>query len=106
MDHIAVFAKLTANPGQREELLRELQPFVEMVRDEEPGTIVYALHTTNEEEDSIWLYEVFDGQAGLDAHAANEAARAEVGERVGRLLARPVELVWGSPLAEKGFAVG
>jgi quinol monooxygenase YgiN len=103
MDHIAVFAKLTARPGERDALVRELQPFVDMVLADEPGTIVYALHATRDEEDSVWLYEVFDGQAGLDAHAANEAARAEVGARVGELLAGPVELVWGSPLAEKGF---
>ena len=104
MGQIAVFAKLTAKAGQRDALLEAMQPLIQCALDEEPGTVTYAVHTMPDDEDAIWLYEVFDGQDGLQTHAANETRLKAVGDKVGTLLAGPLELAWGRPVHQKGFS--
>lgn len=102
---IAVFAKLTAKPGCRDQLLEAVAPLVACALEQEPGTEVYALHKgAGDAGDVVWLYEVFTDEDSLRAHADNEARMADVKARVDGLLAGPMELVWGRPLERKGFA--
>jgi quinol monooxygenase YgiN len=100
---IAVFAKLTAKPGQRQALISALQPMVQVVLDEEPGTEVYCLHASSDDPDAVWIYEVFTDQAALTAHAENEQKHADAGAKVGALMGKPIELHWAEPLTAKGF---
>jgi quinol monooxygenase YgiN len=102
MSAIAVFAKLTAHPGQRDELLQTLEPMMQTVLAEEPGTVVYAVHHDTEDADAIWFYEIFTDQSALEAHAANETRLAHIGAKVQALLAKPIELTWGRTHLVKG----
>src|SRR4051812_30296737 len=96
MGALAVFAKLTAHPGRRTELLVALEPLIRCAIDEEPGTEIYAVHLDTEQGDAVWFYEIFGDTDALDAHASNETRLSDVGAKVGELLAGPVELSWGT----------
>lgn len=91
---LAVFAKLTARPGRRAELLDALGPLILSATEDEPGTEVYAVHLDTENDDAVWFYEIFTNEAALEAHARNEAGLQHVGAQVQELLAGPVELSW------------
>ena len=102
MGEIAVFAKLTARPGGRAELLDALGPLIRSAMEDEPGTEVYAVHLDTENDDAVWFYEIFTNQAALDAHAANETRMQDVGAQVQELLAGAIELSWGRVHLLKG----
>src|SRR3954471_17847755 len=61
MSKTAILAKLTAQPGKRDELVEALGPLVEAV-DQEPGTELYVLHTSATEPDVVWFYELYTDQ--------------------------------------------
>ena len=71
MSKTAILAKLTAQPGKRDELVEALGPLVEAV-DQEPGTELYVLHTSATEPDVVWFYELYTDEAALNAHRTSE----------------------------------
>jgi quinol monooxygenase YgiN len=95
MTQIAVFAKLVAQPGRREELLNALEPFIRSAVEDEPGTEVYAVHLDPENGDALWFYEIFTDKEALEAHGRNEERLRELGAKTQDLLVGPVELSWG-----------
>jgi quinol monooxygenase YgiN len=67
--------QLTAKPGQREELLRILTNYAGTL-DGEPGTLLYAVASDPNDENSVFLWEEFADGAALQAHFEHDFFRA------------------------------
>ncbi len=97
---IAVLAKLTAKPGNRDQVVAILSDMVAAVEDE-PGTVTYALHTANDDDVTIWFYERYTDDTALAAHSAGDAMKA-LGPRLAGLMAARPEIIRLTPHAAKG----
>ncbi len=97
----AVIAKITAQPGKRDELVAGLQGLIDAV-DGEPGTLTYVLHTDNADPDTVWFYERYDSQEALAAHGSSEAMKA-VGLALRAVAAGRPEITVITPVGGKGF---
>jgi quinol monooxygenase YgiN len=88
MPKVAVIAKITAVPGKRDDLIAamsELLPAVE----EEPGTLMYAIHADKGNADAVWFYEVYTDDDALAAHGKSAAMKAVGGKLAGLVGAAP-----------------
>ena len=65
MPGVAVIAKVPAAPGKREALASALQLALDNVVTE-PGTRYYLLHADRQDENLLWMYELYEDQAALD----------------------------------------
>jgi quinol monooxygenase YgiN len=97
---VAVVAKLTAQPGKRDELAKGLQVMLDQVQSE-AGTLLYILNADNAEADVLWFYELYTEQPALDLHMGSETYKG-LGPVIGSLLAGRPELHFLSPLGGKG----
>ncbi|RPI04892.1 MAG: antibiotic biosynthesis monooxygenase [Actinobacteria bacterium] len=97
---IAAIAKLTAQPGKRDELAKGLQVMLDQV-ESETGTLLYILHADNAEADVLWFYELYTEQPALDLHMGSETYKG-LGPVIGPLLAGRPELHLVTPLGGKG----
>lgn len=70
-----VIAKITAQPGKRDELVAGVQALVDNAENE-PGTLVYLLYTDAANADVIWFYERYESQEAFDAHSSSETMKA------------------------------
>jgi quinol monooxygenase YgiN len=103
MQKVALFVKLTAQPGRREELVEALGGMFAAV-EEEAGTEVYAMHTAVEDPDTVWFYELYtDGDAAA-AHGASDTMKA-VGAKLGSLLGAAPEIVMTTPVRAAGLSI-
>src|SRR4051794_16671719 len=101
MSKTAILAKLTAQSGQRDELIEALGALVTAV-ESEPGTELYVLHESATEPDVVWFYELYTDQSALEAHSGS-AAMKEVGGRLAGLLAGRPELIPVTPVRAAGL---
>lgn len=97
----AVIAKLSAQPGRRDELLAGLQSLLEAV-DRESGTIEYIVHLDAGDADVVWVYERYDSQDAFDAHSSSDTMKA-VGMALRDIAAGRPELTMLTPVAGKGL---
>jgi quinol monooxygenase YgiN len=67
----------------------------------EPGTLVYAMHTVDEDPDLVVSYELFADAAALHAHAASPAV-AGAAERL-RALVAETTAYRGAPATATGL---
>jgi quinol monooxygenase YgiN len=74
-----LFGKLTAVPGRRDALVDRLLAAARLVSDA-PGCELYLVHTSPDEEDAVWVSEVWaseaDHRAALRAPATREFIEA------------------------------
>src|SRR3954463_10450945 len=98
MPKTSIFAKFTAAPGKRDELLAALRPLLESV-ESEPGTEVYAMNTAGE--DDVWFYEVYSDDDAFKAHSGSEALKAAFAKTADLAAGRP-EIMIGQLQAGKG----
>jgi len=77
---------MRAQPGKRAELLELLRELVDAAAADEPGTLVYVMHEAADDPDTVVSYELFAGEAALEAHKASPAVAA-VMPRLGPLVA-------------------
>ena len=103
MAQLAVHAKFTAHEGRGDELVAAVEEMFDTVL-QESGTLVYAMHRDNDDRDAVWMYELYDAPAGLDAHGDSAAAR-RLGERLEGLLRTEPEVGFTTPLRAKGLPV-
>jgi quinol monooxygenase YgiN len=89
---IAIFTRLTARPGRRDELLAVLTELAASTR-AEPGNQQFVVHPARDEPDLVLGYEVFADDAAIEAHRATDAVHV-ARERLGDLLAAPPEIVY------------
>ena len=103
MSKVAIFVKLKAQPGRREEVADILGSMFTAVEDE-PGTEVYSMHAAVADPDELWFFELYrDADAATD-HAQSEAMKA-VGSRLAELLAAPPEITMTSPIRASGIGI-
>ena len=67
MERYGSFGKLTAQPGQRDELLKNLLLAADLVKSA-PGCEIYIVSTSPTEVDAVWVTEVWRSEAD---HAAS-----------------------------------
>lgn len=101
MSKIAMLAKLTAQAGKRDELVKVLEQLVEGTRTE-PGTLAYTLHAQADDENAVWFYELYENADALQAHSTSETMRAAGPQLAGLLAGRP-ELIRLEPKAGKSL---
>ena len=90
---IAIFTRLTAKPGRRQELLEVLRELALATR-AEPGNEQFEVHPARDEPDLVLGYEVFVDQSAIDAHRATDAVRL-AREKLDGLLVAPPEIAYG-----------
>lgn len=102
MTQVAAIAKLTAVEGKDEDLKAAIAELVARVREDEPGTLVYAAAQDTADPNAFWFYEFYDSADAAAAHSSGEAL-AQAGERMRGLLAGRPEVHRLSPIAGKGL---
>jgi quinol monooxygenase YgiN len=102
MSKIAVLAKLTAAEGKRAEAIAVLSAQVGLVNGE-AGTEIYALHTDDADEVTIWFYELYADADALALHGGS-AAMAELGPKLKGLMAARPQIMRLSPVTAKGLS--
>lgn len=103
MSKIAVIAKLTAAEGKRGEAVAVLSAQVGLVN-EETGTEIYALHTDDSDEVTIWFYELYSDAESLANHSGSPAMAALGPKLAGLMAARP-QIMRLSPVTAKGLTL-
>lgn len=101
MTKVAVWAKLPAAPGKRDELVAALQTALETAQGES-GTIYYMLHTDPADDNSLFMYELYENQDALNAHMGSDAFKA-LGPAIGPLLGGAPQLSILGPVGGKGL---
>ena len=102
MTQVAAIAKLTAVEGKSEDLKTAIEELVTRVRDDEPGTLVYAAAQDTTDPNAFWFYEFYDSADAAAAHSSG-AALAKAGEQMRGLLAGRPEVHRLTPVAAKGL---
>jgi quinol monooxygenase YgiN len=90
---IAIFTRLTAKAGRRDELLAALVELAVSTR-AEPGNEQFVVYAARDEPDVVLGYELFADEAAIDAHRATEPVRV-ARERLDDLLAAPPVITYG-----------
>jgi quinol monooxygenase YgiN len=97
----STFAKLTAQPGKRAEMIAALEKLLPTVADED-GTLIYTINTDDTDENVVWMFELYTDSDAVAAHGASEAMAALFGD-LGALLGDGPLLVATTPVSGKGF---
>jgi len=100
-EKIAVVAKITSKPGMRDDLAGGLSNAFPNV-DKETGTIYYILHTDDNDENVLWLYELYTNQEALVGHQTSEWYK-NWGPSVAPFMGGPPELIFMKATAGKGL---
>lgn len=87
----AVIATFHLKEGQRTAFLAALEPLF-AAAEREPGTLVYAVHSSERAPDTVWMYELYVDTAAFRVHATSEAMAAAM-PAIEELLATPPEMV-------------
>jgi len=96
--HVARFA---IQLGRREEAIEVLRPMFAQIENE-PGTLLYLMHVSSEEDDVIWFYERYQDEAAFAVHASS-TAHHDVLEKLKPLLSGKPEVTYLDLVAEKGL---
>jgi quinol monooxygenase YgiN len=100
MSKVAVWAKIPAAPGKRDELAAALGAALETAKGE-AGTIYYILHNDPNDADALFMYEMYESQDSLTAHMGSEAFKA-LGPAITPFLGGRPELQFIEPIGGKG----
>ncbi|MEO5724124.1 MAG: putative quinol monooxygenase [Ilumatobacteraceae bacterium] len=101
MSHVAVWAKIPAQPGKRDELAKALQGALETAKGES-GTLTYILHEDPKDPDALYFYELYADQAALDAHMGSDAFKA-LGPALAAFVGGRPEMKVIKPIGGKGI---
>ena len=101
MAKVAVWAKIPAAPGKRDDLARALETGLTTAKGES-GTIYYILHTDAADPDALYMYEMYENQDALNAHMGSEAFKT-LGPTLAPFLGGRPELTFLGPIGGKGL---
>ena len=87
---IMVTAKMTAKPGERNNIILKAKDLIESSRSES-GCISYNLYTSTEDDDVLMMLEQWKDQDVLDSHLKTEHFKA-FGAAVEDILARELDI--------------
>lgn len=96
---IVIFAKLTAQPGKRDELARGLDA-IRVDAESEPGTLVFTVHTARDHDDVVLCYEVYRDEVAIAAHREGKALLALM-DVIGDLIAGAPEITYVTAVGAK-----
>jgi quinol monooxygenase YgiN len=99
--HVAQYAKFAAKPGLGQKVVGLLED-ASTTAEAETGTLVYAIHVTVDDPDTIWLYELYDSPESQVAHSSSEAT-ARLRSGVADLLSEPLTVSRGNPRVAYGL---
>ena len=100
---IVIFAKLTAQPGQRDELTRGLDT-IRVDAESEPGTLVFTVHTARDNDDVVLCYEVYRDEAAMAEHREGKALLAFM-DGIGDLIAGAPEITYAQVVGATGVTL-
>jgi quinol monooxygenase YgiN len=100
MAKVAVWAKIPAAPGKRDDLAKALEVGLETAKGE-AGTIYYILHTDPNDADALYMYELYESQDALNAHMGSDAFKA-LGPALAPFVGGRPELTFLGPIGGKG----
>ena len=98
---VAVYARIPAQPGRREELVSALQAAIDNA-DTEAGTLLYILHTDDKDPDAVFMYELYTDQDALTAHGTSDRFK-EIGMSLRDVAGGRPELTFLTPVSGKGL---
>ena len=98
---IGRYVRMVAQPGQGRQLADTMLKVAEGLRDT-PGCELYLINLAPDEDDTIWVTEVWASQQASDDALSGDLAEVGIGE-VLALLAGPPELVELTPLGGAGL---
>jgi quinol monooxygenase YgiN len=98
---IAAIARIPAKPGQRDALIKALEPLIAAVEAEE-GTLRYILHTDLKDADVLWFYEQYTDNDAFAAHGSSEAMKT-LGPAIGEFAGGKVDIHIIAPVTGKGL---
>jgi len=103
MAKTSIIAKISFQPGKREEAVTAFKPMFDAVN-AEAGTEVYVLSLDDADENVLWVYELYTDADALATHSGSEAM-AEMFGSLGSLVAGAPELNVLTPVIAKGLAI-
>ena len=68
---VTLIAKVKVKKGKMEEAVKILKEIVPMIKEAEPGCLVYIPHTVSGEENTIIFYEKYRDKEALKLHSGN-----------------------------------
>lgn len=98
----AMFGKLTATPGRRDELLEILLEAAEVV-DGVAGARLYLLNVADDDPAGVFVYELWDSAEAHRASLEVEAVRATISRAMPLLLGPPSGHVMLTPVGGLGM---
>jgi quinol monooxygenase YgiN len=101
MSKVVAIVKMPAAPGKGKELAAAMDFALENVK-AESGTRYYIIHAEAGNDDVLWMYEMYDSQADMDAHMSSEWFK-QLGPKVGGLFGGAPEFHVMTPLGGKGL---
>jgi (4S)-4-hydroxy-5-phosphonooxypentane-2,3-dione isomerase len=103
MSKVAMIAKLPVQAGKRDEFITAFSSMFPVVADE-PGTLAYAIHTDDTDDDLVWIYELYADEAALATHGASEGMKSAIAA-FGPLLGGRPELIRITPVQGVGVDI-
>ncbi len=101
MSHVAIVARVTVKEGKADEYVAAFAPLLEQAR-REPGTLLYAIHRSNDDPHVFWTTEVYADDDAFATHRASEVhATASL---VFTELIAAADVVIGETLMAKGLS--
>lgn len=95
------YVRMVARPGQGGELAAAMLRVAEALADA-PGCELYLVNTSADEDDTVWITEVWADAQSSDNALSSELGQAGIGDVLG-LLTGPPELVALTPLGGAGL---
>jgi len=101
VSHVAIVARVTVKEGKADEYVAAFAPLLEQAR-REPGTLLYAVHRSNDDPHVFWTTEVYADDDAFAAHRASEVHAAA--SPVFTELIAAADVVIGETLMAKGLS--
>ncbi len=102
MSKPSVIAKLTAKPGQRDQIVAAFDKMLTAVA-AESGTEAYTINLDRADENTVWIFELYTDDDALTSHSGSDAMGALITD-IGSILDGAPLLVTADYHAGKGLA--
>jgi quinol monooxygenase YgiN len=89
----ALVVRFTVRPGAEAQFDALVAETASGIRDHEPGTLVYACHTVQDQPRQRIFYELYQNRAAFDAHEQTAHTRRFLAERTALLEATEVDFL-------------
>lgn len=101
MSNVVSWIRVPLRPGTRDAALESLEAELRAVQ-EEPGTLLYVVHTSDTDPDAIYFYEMYEDEEAVEVHRASSAFQ-HVGDALTPLLDGAPESLQLAAFGGKGF---